>query len=257
MNLKAYLDGKENDNYTYKTNIRYKDDQEEKRKPISITITHDPAIPELRISYRGKDETEYVDLTDKSTTIEIEAKRHEFESQIRNDAHRRTCFKLQFENLQKIPYKDNRLAVSSLSLVKGPDYIKEAQKLEDFEILNGGEPVSLELKMDYTKVPLKLPEHAVLQLKFTLDIVNDSKNTPNQKELKIILPLKEKIADGWYSIDLGTSGIVVAKWDAKANKIAPIKFDTKEDDNDGQKENGEQTQPEILFFMYCSKKSER
>ena len=195
--------------------ILYKDNLEERTFPIN-------AWPILEMSWIDSDgKTNYISIDSKSDTIVAPC--HEFPSSLRNQGIQK-CFEIIASNIQPIVQNGKRLIISSIKYESSSDFVHV--DTADV-ILANGDTHSIKFAIDYNCLPIPVPKEVKIELSFDDRIIvdeNDSvpENGEMNKHIEVIIPLKELIYDNWYSVDLGTTGIVVAKWDYNKNRIGPV-----------------------------------
>ena len=112
-------------------------------------------------------------------------------------------------NNQRLKYKRNGVLWRDIE-IRGDDII--SQNICRKEIINGEDEFKIPVRVEFAKIRNRSQINVNFKCK---EIINDSDaDMAIEKDIEanIIIPISEIIVDDWYSIDLGTTGIVVAKW---------------------------------------------
>jgi len=195
--------------------VLYKDNLEAR----TYSITACPILAMSWIDLEGK--TNFIPIDSKSDTIVAPC--HEFPSSLRNQGIQK-CFEIIASNIQPIVQDEKRLAISFDKVKSSSDFV-HVDTADIF--LANGDNHSIKFEIDYNCIPIPVPNEVKIELSFDARIIVDKdgsvpENGDLNKRIEVIIPLKELIYDNWYSIDLGTTGIVVAKWDYNKNRIGPV-----------------------------------
>lgn len=195
--------------------ILYEDNLQTRKCPIT-------AFPIVEMSWIDAQGNKNITSMD-SMPSKIIAPCHEFPSILRNQGLQK-CFEIIVSNIQPLVQNGKRLEISSIKYVSNSDFVRIDT---DDLILANGDKRSIFFVIDYNLVPIPIPEEVKIDLSFEAKIIVDEnglvpENGSVRKCVEVLIPLKELIYDNWYSIDLGTTGIVVAKWDRNENRIGPV-----------------------------------
>lgn len=202
---------------TSDVSIVYKDNLEEKKTDVI-------ALPILEVSWIDAEKGKIVAPRDtRPINEQIKAPCHVFSSNLRNQGSQK-CFEIVISNRQSIVQKDKRIEVSSISFTSTSDFV--TVNTSDIRLDNGITHAFIQFIIDYNRIPIPCPDQVDVRLSFVVKIIEKEGVTSDDRILKanfnILLPLEELIYDKWYSIDLGTTGIVVARWDYSNNQIGPV-----------------------------------
>lgn len=125
-----------------------------------------------------------------------------------------SIFNLVLGNSAQTPYKDASIDITEIRIE--PECISMADDLPESgtTIQNGGGSLKLPVKIDWQKFkesdnPINVSVTAVY------NSLIDGESTKKRATMAMQIALKRNIVEGWYSLDLGTSGIVMAKRDGE------------------------------------------
>lgn len=129
-------------------------------------------------------------------------------------------FSLCLGNKQSLPYNGNGIIWEDIHIegdgIKGLNIPRK-------EIRNGERDILVPIKVEFDKIKDKSEIKVLFKCKEFINDTDSIKNAPHNIDCTIVVPIMEVIVDDWYSIDLGTTGIVVAKWN----------YESETDDFDG------------------------
>lgn len=112
-------------------------------------------------------------------------------------------------NNQRLKYHRNGVLWQDIE-ISGDHII--SQNFSCKEIINGEDEFKIPVRVEFANIRNESQITVNFKCK---EIINDcdvDKTIEKEIEANIIIPISEIIVDDWYSIDLGTTGIVVAKW---------------------------------------------
>lgn len=117
-------------------------------------------------------------------------------------------FTLLLCNRQPLKFNGNSVMWNDIH-IEGDGIVEQDYKRK--EIRNGGDKIPIIVKVDLSKLKNKDELNVTIKCKV---FINDADENNQPKDINCIvnIPIKEIILNDWYSIDLGTTGIVVAKW---------------------------------------------
>lgn len=122
-------------------------------------------------------------------------------------------------NASKVPYGDYKLTIESIELEDCKDLLKlEIDKSMPCEIYNGEESFSVGLKILWKNYK-EIKESAIkgdVTIKYSI-----SSSEEKTARVSVLIDMQKR-ADTWYSLDLGTTGIVLAKDDGDNLNLIPI-----------------------------------
>ena len=153
---------------------------------------------------------------------------YQFDSRARNVAQSAIIGSICFANEQTTPYKDSILIFKNVELYG--KYLCVHHDTE-FSIPNGSEQKIFSIHILYEGIPVADMVSTELHVKYEICLNNETIPMEDTIPITII----EKVTDDWYSLDLGTTGIVVAKWNA-ANPDETIPLELKDEDDPIEKE---------------------
>lgn len=119
-------------------------------------------------------------------------------------------FSLYFRNAQTLN-NNKRLSIRNIKCTSNN---RQKIRIDDFSIVNGGRDVDISIAPE-----IDSPNRLSNIISFEFDLYRDE-NGPLHIPLYITIPRKLK-TDIWHSLDLGTSGIVVAGFDGDKGQIMP------------------------------------
>lgn len=136
-------------------------------------------------------------------------------------------FDLCLSNRQPLPYNGNGILWVDIR-IKGDEIIE--QNIPRVEVRNGEQEAKIPINVKFDKIKNKSEIKVSFKCKEYINDADRNCNNPHEINCTIVVPIIEVVVDDWYSIDLGTTGIVVAKWDYKSKTsefdgISAIKLD--------------------------------
>ena len=213
---------------TFQINALFYSDSITKEKNIAseYSVRHIVSHPVSSVSILENSGKEYK-IENQSTLTLDEWK---YDSIVASQFSSGTICAIKLSNKQRLAYNGNGVIWKDIS-ISGDDIVN--QSIPSFEIRNGGESITVQVKVIFDKIRDKSQINILLKCN---EIINDADTDAISTcniHCDIIIPIKEIIVDDWYSIDLGTTGIVVAKWNYAAEDdgsygISPIELDDKE-----------------------------
>lgn len=118
-------------------------------------------------------------------------------------------FSLCLGNKQLLPYNGNGIIWEDIH-IEGDGII--GLNIPRKEIRNGERDILVPIKVEFDKIKDKSEIKVLFKCKEFINDTDTAENEPHNIDCTIVVPIMEVIVDDWYSIDLGTTGIVVAKW---------------------------------------------
>lgn len=118
-------------------------------------------------------------------------------------------FSLCLGNKQSLPYNGNGITWKDIH-IEGDGII--AQNIPRKEIRNGEQDILVPIRVEFDKIKDKSEIKVLFKCKEFINDTDSAENDSHEVNCTIVVPIMEVIVDDWYSIDLGTTGIVVAKW---------------------------------------------
>lgn len=186
------------------------------------SVNHIKACP---ISYIS-----VIDAFGKELPIEGQKKiildKWEYDSNDATQVASANIFSLRLSNNQSLAYRCNGIIWKDIH-IEGEGIIVPNIPQPEIEIKNGEQNVQIPIKIKFDEIKNK----SELKVSFKCqEIINDTDNDADvvgnnsrNIECEIVIPIMEVVVNDWYSIDLGTTGIVVAKWN----------YESETDDFDG------------------------
>ena len=204
--------------------LSYSDSIENEREiPIEFDIQPINAIPQPNVLIRNRNNSMiWEDGIIKAKWI------YQFDSRARNVAQSVIIGTISFVNKQTVPYKDSKLLFKNIVL-EG-EHLRVHHDSE-FSIPNGSESKDFSIQILYGEIPVADNISTELRIKYDICLNNDIIPMEDTIPITII----EKVTDDWYSLDLGTTGIVVAKWNAD-NSDETIPIELRDEDDPIEKE---------------------
>lgn len=140
-------------------------------------------------------------------------------------------FSLCLGNKQSLPCNGNGIIWEDIH-IEGDGII--GLNIPRKEIRNGEQDILVPIRVEFDKIKDKSEIKVLFKCK---ELINDTDSTTNAShniDCTIVVPIMEVIVDDWYSLDLGTTGIVVAKWNyesetGESDGISAIKLSDYED----------------------------
>lgn len=195
----------------------YSDSIEEREVLVKFQInpTHTNPKPYVYVRCRRDNEVVWVN----GNCNQEKRWTYQFDSRARENARRAIIGIVSFGNIQDIPYKNNGVLFSNIQLLG--DYL-DVRCEDSIKILNGDNtPREFPVEIIYNQIPLVGDKSTTLHIKYD---VTTNEGTTNV-ECDIPITIIERVTDDWYSLDLGTTGIVVARWNAKIpDETTPIEL---------------------------------
>lgn len=121
-------------------------------------------------------------------------------------------FSLCLGNQQSLPYNGNGIIWENI-YIEGDGII--GLNIPRKEIRNGEQCVLVPIRVEFDKIKDKSEIKVFFKCEEFINDADSAENKPHNIDCTIVVPIMEVIVDDWYSIDLGTTGIVVAKWNYK------------------------------------------
>lgn len=118
-------------------------------------------------------------------------------------------FSLCLGNKQSLPYNGNGIIWKDIH-IEGDGIIE--QNIPRKEIRNGEQDILVPIRVEFDKIKDKSEIKVLFKCKEFINDTDSAENDSREVNCTIVVPIMEVIVDDWYSIDLGTTGIVVAKW---------------------------------------------
>lgn len=153
---------------------------------------------------------------------------YQFDSRARNVARSVIIGTISFANKQTVPYKDSKLLFKNIVL-EG-EHLRVHHESE-LSIPNGSESKEFSIQILYEGIPVADNISTELRIKYEICLNSDIISVEGTIPINII----ENVTDDWYSLDLGTTGIVVAKWNAD-NSDETIPIELRDEDDPIEKE---------------------
>lgn len=190
-----------------KIELKYSDSIEEREVPFEFQILPITANPKPNVYVRCRRDNEEVWAN--GNFNKDNRWTYQFDSRARENARRAIIGIVSFENTQDIPYKSNGVLFRNIEL--SGNYLDVSCE-ETIQILNGDNtPREIPIEIIYNQIPLVGDKSTTLHIKY--DVTTNEGITPVNCDIPITVI--ECVTDDWYSLDLGTTGIVVARWNAK------------------------------------------
>ncbi len=142
-----------------------------------------------------------------------------------------TIFTICLCNNQKLKYNGNGILWEDIKIT-GNEIIP--QDISRKEIRNGETEIKIPVKVEFAKIRNVNEICINFSCKETINNADTEQQPERKIDCCIKVPVKEIIVDDWYSLDLGTTGIVVAKWNyesetGESDGISAIKLSDYED----------------------------
>lgn len=161
---------------------------------------------QLEIYFFDKNQNEQIVFSEKNEvaipTEEITIPTYRYDPNNSLNVEKDTCFSIWFRNTQKVKTPPNNVFIKDISIKKNGVFSVDSNEII---ICNGDDDVELPISIDVEKLISRGYEAENATLSFDYSGLTES------IELKFKIPIEKKTPDVWYSLDLGTSGIVVAK----------------------------------------------
>lgn len=197
--------------------LRYSDSIEEFEVPFKFQIHPINANPKPYVYVRCRKDNE--EIWANGNSHQENRWIYEFDSRARDNAKHATIGIVSFENKQDIPYKNNGVLFNNIELSGA--YL-DVRCENSIQILNGDNtPKEFPIGIIYNQIPIVGDKSTTLHVKYDVT-TNEGTETV---EDDIPITITERVTDDWYSLDLGTTGIVVARWNARIpDETTPIEL---------------------------------
>ena len=206
--------------------LQYTDSRDTDVIDALLTLKHTPAKPEPYVYLT----TNYSDENKELVQGNLEFEQWRYDSNLNLHMSAYEIANLNFSNNQILPCGDNRIKWDNIK-IKG-NCIIPIDGIDDIEINNGGEKKSIPIIADLARITDETNEITIaIEYQCTVNDL-DAVAPPELEQFSctINIPILEEVVDDWYSIDLGTTGIVVAKWN-QGNGISAVHLDRRIDAN--------------------------
>lgn len=190
----------------HEINVLYSDSSiHNKSIKAKYTVQHIPAHPSSKVYILNTSNT----VIPISNQTNITLQEWKYDSIHASQVVSATIFTLCLCNDQRVPYNDNGILWQDID-ISGEDIIP--QNISSKEIRNGKDEVRIPIKVKFAELQNKSEINVNISYKeIIIDSDTDEANVI-QINTSVTIPMSEIVVDDWYSIDLGTTGIVVAKW---------------------------------------------
>ncbi|MBR3830414.1 MAG: Hsp70 family protein [Muribaculaceae bacterium] len=250
INFNNVFEDKQNIDQDISLNIqelRYTDSRDTNVIDALLTLKHTPAKPEPHVYLTTNYSKEEQNIKSSDETLTFQ--QWEYDSNLIHHTQSYIISKLNFSNKQILPCGDNGIKWENIEI--NGDYIITEPR-NNIEIKNGEKEIySIPIKVDLTKIT---PDTREITFKIKCkEIVVDIDNISEKEisiDVNVKIPILERIVDDWYSIDLGTTGIVVAKWN-RGNGISAIPLKEKINEDEKPIENEKNIVSSITILKPC------